>query len=389
MYMNARERFLAVMNFEKVSPLKAEYGYWTTTIKRFIKEGMPVVQELPEDISDYGTISGAVRVDPSDSSVEDKNVRACFGLNTYVAKFPCNFSPLFEERILQEDEGYRVFIDKFGITKKIRKTGTSAPLDLDFPIKNRKDFEKYREHYDTDYSRRLPENWKRLAESLKNRDFPIRLGGFPFGFLGFPRHLIGTTQLFLKMYDDPGLVKDINEFFLNFTMGYWSDIFRDMEPDIVLIWEDMASRTGSMISPDMFEEFMTPYYIRMIDFLRQYGIKNIQVDSDGYVEELLPLWIKLGITGLFPFEIQAGNDMLRIRKKFPSFQILGGVDKGILTAKKSEPDIEAELEKVKILLEYRGCIPHIDHHVSDDACWKNFKYYRRRLNEIIDRAAEE
>lgn len=50
--MNARERFLAVMNFEKVSPLKAEYGYWTTTIKRFIKEGMPVVQELPEDISD-------------------------------------------------------------------------------------------------------------------------------------------------------------------------------------------------------------------------------------------------------------------------------------------------------------------------------------------------
>jgi hypothetical protein len=144
-----------------------------------------------------------------------------------------------------------------------------------------------------------------------------------------------------------------------------------------------------MISPDMFEEFMTPYYIRMIDFLKQYGIKNIQVDSDGYVEELLPLWIKLGITGLFPFEIQAGNDMLRIRKKFPSFQILGGVDKGILTAKKSEPDIEAELEKVKILLEYRGCIPHIDHHVSDDACWKNFKYYRRRLNEIIDRAAEE
>lgn len=87
---------------------------------------MPVVRELPEDTSDYVTINGAVRVDPSDGSLEDKNVQACFDLDTYIAKFPCNFSPLFEESVLQEDEGYRVFIDQFGITKKIRKTGTSA-----------------------------------------------------------------------------------------------------------------------------------------------------------------------------------------------------------------------------------------------------------------------
>ena len=73
--MNATERFLAVMNFKKVSPLKVECGYWTTTIKRFIKEGMPVVRELPEDTSDYGTISEAVRVHPSDGSLEDKNDR--------------------------------------------------------------------------------------------------------------------------------------------------------------------------------------------------------------------------------------------------------------------------------------------------------------------------
>jgi len=101
------------------------------------------------------------------------------------------------------------------------------------------------------------------------------------------------------------------------------------------------------------------------------------------VESLLPLWIKIGITGLFPFEIQAGNDIHRIRKNHPRFQILGGIDKGILTSNKSKENMDAELEKVKNLLKYGGYIPHIDHHVSDDACWKNFKYYREKLNEII------
>jgi len=39
------------------------------------------------------------------------------------------------------------------------------------------------------------------------------------------------------MYDDPKLIKSINEFFLNFTMEYWSEILIDMTPDVVLIWK--------------------------------------------------------------------------------------------------------------------------------------------------------
>jgi hypothetical protein len=382
--MNARERFLAVMDFQNVPPLKAEYGFWTTTIKNFIRDGMPVIEKLPEGISDSGTISGANKVDPGDRTVEDKNVRAFFHLDSYVSKFPCNFSPLFEEKVLDEDEEYRTYTDSFGITKKIRKTGSSTPLDLDFPVKNRKDFEKYREYYGDDHSGRLPGNWEELSKKLKNRDFPIRLGGFPFGFLGLPRHLLGTTRFFLMLYDDPGLIKDINEFFLDFTVGYWGEIMRDMKPDLVLIWEDMASRTGSMISPEMFEEFMAPYYVRIIDFFKQHGVKNIHVDSDGYVEDLIPLWERLGINGLFPFEIRAGNDLLRIRKNHPRFRILGGVDKSIMTVENAKHSIDAELEKIKELLKYGGYQPHIDHHVSDDVRWDNFKYYRQNLNDIID-----
>ncbi len=167
-------------------------------------------------------------------------------------------------------------------------------------------------------------------------------------------------------------------------MEYWAEICGDLEPDCVLIWEDMASKTGSLISPAMFREFMTLYYVRIIDFFKQYGIKNIHVDSDGYIEDLLVLWDEVGVTGIFPIEIQAGNDVLQIRDNFPTFQLLGGIDKRILTTYKRAADIDDELNKVKKLLITGGYIPHMDSHIPDDACWKNFKYYRKKLNEIID-----
>jgi uroporphyrinogen decarboxylase len=383
--MNGREIFLRTMRFEKGAPsLKAEFGYWTTTVKRFLREGMPRVQDIPDTLSDNGTISGADKVDPAGIEFADLNVRSFFHLQSYAAKFPANYSPLFPGKVLEEDTESRTFIDQYGITKKERKTGTSPPLDIRFPIENRKDFEAYTEHYTRDFSKRLPRDWEQLSRLLTARDFPIRLGGFPYGFLGFPRHLLGTEGLFFAMYDDPQLVKDINDFFLRFVMDYWSPIIEMLRPECVMIWEDMASGTGAMISREAFREFLSPYYVRMVDFLKQHRVENIHVDSDGYIEELIPLWVELGVTGLFPMERKAGNDLLRIRQQFPRLQMLGGVDKRILASGIGEEDIDRELAIVGRILAQGGYIPHIDHHVPDDSCWKNFRLYREKLNALID-----
>jgi hypothetical protein len=383
--VNARETFLRVMRFETGSrSLKAEFGYWTTTVKRFLREGLPRVQEIPQTLSDNGTITGGDKVDPAGSEFPDGNVRTFFHLDSYAAKFPANYSPLLPVKVLEEDEESRTFIDQYGIMKKERKNGTSPPLDMRFPISNRRDFDEYKEHYAGDSSGRLPRDWEHLSRTLRDRDFPIRLGGFPFGFLGMPRHLLGTEGIFFALYDDPQLVKDINEFFLRFVMDLWSPIIQAIRPDCVMIWEDMASGTGSMISHESFREFLSPYYVRMVDFLKQHGVENIHVDSDGYIEELIPLWVDLGVTGLFPMERKSGNDLVRIREKFPRLQLLGGVDKRILEAGKGEADIDRELAIAGRLLRQGGYVPHIDHHVPDDSCWTNFRTYREKLNALID-----
>ena len=50
----------------------------------------------------------------------------------------------------------------------------------------------------------------------------------------------------------------------------------------------MASKNGMLISPSIFNEFMKPYYERLVGFLKDKGVKNIFVDSDGFIEELIP-----------------------------------------------------------------------------------------------------
>jgi uroporphyrinogen decarboxylase len=122
----------------------------------------------------------------------------------------------------------------------------------------------------------------------------------------------------------------------------------------------------------------------MAGFARESGVDVVLTDSDGYVEEIIPLIVETGVTGMYPFERAAGNDLLRIREAFPAFQILGGFDKRVLFEGSTRSAIDRELAVVREMLGRGRYIPHVDHFVSQDCTWENFTYYRRSLNRIID-----
>ena len=48
------------------------------------------------------------------------------------------------------------------------------------------------------------------------------------------------------------------------------------------------------------------------------------------------------MTALLPWEVRAGNDIERVRQRYPNLGILGGIDKTALTNKAT---IDLELEK--------------------------------------------
>ena len=61
---------------------------------------------------------------------------------------------------------------------------------------------------------------------------------------------------------------------------------------------------------------MSPHYKKITDYLRGHGIDIITVDSDGNINELIPLWLELGVNGFLSLEVAAGMDAVFLRKKY-------------------------------------------------------------------------
>jgi len=394
--MNSREKFLSVMRMKSesyngsVEIPKVEFGYWAGTVRRWFSEGLHMISPIPNGIPDGIAIMANKNIYRKMEKEGDVNIQPVFGLDQYLTKFPVDYSPMFPQNIIKKTDTHIIYKDSYGVTCKNDIHMTSIPLELSHPVEDWESWNQYKQYYNQDtIEKRLPPNWDATTKKLKNRDFPIRLGGTNGGFLGFPRQIMGITRYMMTLYDDPKLIHDICDTFLNFLLVYYERIIKDVKVDCILIWEDMAGKGGSLISPAHFREFLTPRYKAMVSFARDVGVDIVITDSDGYVEDLIPLISETGVTGMYPFERAAGNDLLRIRKEFPDFQIIGGIDKRVLFVDSNKEKIDSELEIVKQMLKKGRYIPHIDHFVSQDCTWKNFSYYRKRLNNIIDEVKEK
>ena len=381
------------MSFEDVDrTLLWEFGYWGKTMQRWYQEGLPRVHDLTQGSKpgEAGGIRGETGPHNELSTLttglrkRDIDVRQYFGFDKGMVLLPVNsfFSPPFEYTILEETEEYTIFQDEFGIRTKTLKQTTSTPQFLKRPVENRRDFEAIRERLKPVLKERVPAQWKELVQQYAQRDYPLTIGGHPCGFWAPLRLLMGEVRLMLNFYDDPQLVRDFMNYLADFWIQLWGEVLSEIKVDCCYFHEDMAYRTGPFISPEMFREFMLPPYQRLTAFLRDMGLRIFLVDNDGNLEKLISLFLEAGITGVYLVEVQAGNDIVSMRKKYPRLQILGGIDKMAIARGKEAIDKELD-SKVPFVLRTGGYVPHIDHQTPPDVSWEDFKYYRSRLHEMI------
>ena len=382
--MNARERFHQVMDFQPGRTLKWEFGYWGAAVRRWYQEGLVEQSGLPEDVADgAGVHGGGAGWRPGRPLGTDVN-RTC-QLDEGLQRIKVNnyLAPLFEEKILEEEQDWILVRNEIGLIEKRSKTRSSLSSYIEGPVKSPADWEELKaERLQPTLDGRLPEDWDQLLEGYRTRSFPLALGGGQ-GFFGTPRFLLGEVEVLTIFYDQPDLIRRIIDDLADFWIALYDQLLDLVDFDLVLIWEDLCYNNGPLISPDTFREFLLPGYKKLTGFLRDRGLTKIIVDTDGDVWKLLPLFLEGGVTGMYPFEVKAGMDVAEVRQAFPQLGMLGGFSRTSLTAGKAE--IDAELEgKVVPLLEGGGYIPYMDHLVPPDVSWENFYYYRTRLNDLID-----
>jgi uroporphyrinogen decarboxylase len=112
----------------------------------------------------------------------------------------------------------------------------------------------------------------------------------------------------------------------------------------------------------------------VIEYGRSHGVHFFSLDSDGNIDSLIPVWQDAGIDIVYPFEVQAGADVLAVRKKYGKSRcIWGGVDKRVLVD--GPAAIDRELERVAPLIRDGGCIPMVDHSATPDTPYENHRYF--------------
>ena len=162
-------------------------------------------------------------------------------------------------------------------------------------------------------------------------------------------------------------------------------VYRILTPDFMTFAEDMSYNNGPMLSEDMFDEFIAPYYRQVIPAVRKGGTKVI-VDTDGDVTLMIPWLKRAGIEGVLPLERQAGVDLNRIRADHPDFILIGGFDKMVM--KRGEEAMRAEFERLLPCMRSGRCVPGVDHQTPPDVSIDNYRIYVRLLKEYAAKACE-
>ncbi|MGD9495049.1 MAG: uroporphyrinogen decarboxylase family protein [Armatimonadota bacterium] len=360
--MTNRERFRAIargeLRGEVFLPLNLNYAWFMDeTLERWHTEGLP----------------------------RDADLAAVLGLQpvTLIGGAPYSPLPPFPEETLAEDDETRTFRDSFGVVQRAfkRESGSKMPQWLDHPIKSRADWLRMRERLDPETPGRYPADWAAARRGWEERDVPTGLA--PGSFFGHTlQRWVGTENLCLMFYDAPALVEEMLEylecFFLGLATRYLAQGFGF---DYASFGEDIAYKGRAFISPGMFRRFLQPHYVRLCEAMRSHGIETIFVDSDGDISELIPLWLEVGINGFSPLEVAAGMDGLELRRKHGERVVLAGnIDKRALIA--GPEAIDAEVERVRPLVELGQYFPAVDHSVPQDVPYDHFRYLVERLHSL-------
>ncbi|MFC1509823.1 hypothetical protein ACFL60_09125, partial [Candidatus Omnitrophota bacterium] len=225
----------------------------------------------------------------------------------------------------------------------------------------------------------IPKNIGELAKTINDRDYII---GFtingPFWQL---REWLGFENLCMMFIDDPLFIREMIDFWQDFVSRLLEKVLPVLTIDYIHISEDMAYKAKAMISPDMTREFLKPSYCRWNEIIRAHNCPLYKMDSDGYIGELIPIWIESGFDSCDPIEVAAGNDINEFRKMFGNkIAYSGGVDKRAIAH--GGRIIRDELSRIEPVVKDGGFIPGCDHGVPSDIGLNQFIDYCDLLAEM-------
>lgn len=370
--MTNREATLAVLTYRPADRLPiVHFGFWQETLQKWVREG----HLAPEEIAGCGDATPAEHALASKLGF-DFNWQSMFFCDT-------GLRPVFESRVVEVlSEDARTVLNADGMIILQKDGAGSIPAEVDHLLKDRA---AWQEHYLPRL--RYTEDRVDMAALAALRDDTGRedpIGLHCGSLYGQIRNWLGVQGLCYLYADDEPLFTEIVD-----TVG---DLcFRCVERalssgarfDFAHFWEDICFRNGPLVMPRVFRERVGPHYRRITDLLSGAGLEIVSLDSDGRIDRLVPIWLEHGVNTMFPIEVGAWNASIAPWREAYGRELrgVGGMNK--ITFSRDRAAVDAEIERLRPLVELGGYIPCPDHRIAPDAEWDNVRYYCDRMRRAF------
>ena len=344
-----RERILRALNHQETDRIPIWDLLWDEVRARWQREGMPADADL-------ATFLGW---DPT-------------------AQFTAQAGLRLPREVIEETEEYITTRESYGQIQRTFKPSASvhrSPTQyLDFIVKDRQSWERYRERLAPSRDRVDWSEQKRNNELHDRGVFAIAF--YPVG-LDINTLMVAKTTLFMAMVEDPEWVRDIIE---TATAQGISMLAMMMDEgfkfDCAYTCDDLGYRSGPFFSPRHYRELVFPSHKRFCDFCHNRGLKVI-LHSCGDIRVLIPDLIAAGFDCLNPLEVKAGMDLCELKRLYGDrLALQGGIDVRLMPAEDDSVIEEEVRSKIECAKQGGGYLYHSDHSVPEDV---SLAHYQRLM----------
>ncbi len=232
---------------------------------------------------------------------------------------------------------------------------------------------------------RLTDDWRDKAVEWAHRDYTLGLRVWR----GFVQPLeIGNFRTlepaFLALHDEPDAVTDLMTAIADCALSMCERALGLFTPDYVVFDEPIAGAYGPVVSPTMFRRFCLPQYARLVEALRERGVRWFLVRTYGNPLDLLPVWMEAGINMLWCVEgASSGVDYVDLRRVCGrDLRLVSGVDQNLIAA--GDSGLFEELDRVVTpLVADGGVIPLSDGRIRSAVSWPAYRTYRTELERRV------
>ncbi|MFC1724226.1 uroporphyrinogen decarboxylase family protein [candidate division KSB1 bacterium] len=340
--MTSKERINLALSHKVPDMIPIHDTVWKTTEDRWHREGLP------------------------------EHAAASEFFNYEIVEIRYDKSFQFKEEIVEEAEEYVIIKNRNGALKKDWKNAISTPEMIDFAIKTKDDWFKYKG--------RLTVNKARLVLDFQDKIY--RAGSEKEKFICFTsgmgydhtQQIIGSEKLLIKLVEDPEWVYDMFMTYADLIIqGVQMFNQQGYEFDGAFLFDDMGYRNTTLFSPKTYKEVLMPAHKKVVDFFKS---KNMPVilHSCGCVKDFIPFFIELRIDCLQPLEVKAGMDLIELKRQYgKEIAFMGGID--VRKMSSDDPDeIEMEIKnKFEVAKQGGGYIYHSDHSIPDNVSFEQYK----------------